>query len=154
MRMAAWGQPIQHFRVPFARVDAGELPTLLRKMDGCDGDALTRLAMRLLAYTFVRTSELIESECLEFDLDHARRDTNYRRSGQVLAAPIVKVVERVMEKVIIKQDPQCFDNLYEASKLISAPASKLKESISPFLQRNIGYYPVIREAPPDSGGAV
>lgn len=58
----------------FARVDAGELPTLLRKMDGYDGDALTRLAMRLLAYTFVRTSELIESEWLEFDLDHARWD--------------------------------------------------------------------------------
>jgi integrase len=34
----------------------------------------TRLAMRLLAYTFVRTSELIESEWPEFDLDNARWD--------------------------------------------------------------------------------
>lgn len=58
----------------FARVDAKDLPTLLVKMQTYDGDALTRLAMRLLAYTFVRTSELIEAEWPEFDLDIARWD--------------------------------------------------------------------------------
>jgi integrase len=58
----------------FARVDAKELPALLVKMESYDGDALTRLAMRLMAYTFVRTSELIESEWPEFDLDNARWD--------------------------------------------------------------------------------
>ena len=58
----------------FARVDAKELPDLLMKMDGYDGDALTRLAMRLMAYTFVRTSELIEAEWTEFDLDNTRWD--------------------------------------------------------------------------------
>jgi integrase len=58
----------------FARVDARELPTLLVKMGNYNGDALTRLAMRLMAYTFVRTSELIESEWPEFDLDNARWD--------------------------------------------------------------------------------
>lgn len=58
----------------FARVDARELPTLLSRMESYEGDALTRLAMRLLAYTFVRTSELIEAEWPEFDLDHARWD--------------------------------------------------------------------------------
>jgi integrase len=58
----------------FARVDAKELPTLLLKMESYDGDALTRFAMRLMAYTFVRTSELIESEWPEFDLDNARWD--------------------------------------------------------------------------------
>ncbi len=58
----------------FARVDAKELPTLLVKMESYDGDALTRLAMRLMAYTFVRTSELIESQWPEFDLDNARWD--------------------------------------------------------------------------------
>ena len=58
----------------FARVDAKELPDLLLKMESYDGDALTRLAMRLMAYTFVRTSELIESEWSEFDLDDARWD--------------------------------------------------------------------------------
>jgi integrase len=58
----------------FARVDAKELPDLLLKMESYDGDALTRLAMRLMAYTFVRTSELIEAEWVEFDLDNARWD--------------------------------------------------------------------------------
>jgi integrase len=58
----------------FARVEAKELPELLFKMEGYDGDALTRLAMRLMAYTFVRTSELIEAEWSEFDLDGARWD--------------------------------------------------------------------------------
>ena len=56
----------------FSRVDAKELPTLLAKMVNYDGDAISRLAMRLMAYTFVRTSELIESEWLEFELDKAR----------------------------------------------------------------------------------
>jgi integrase len=58
----------------FSRVDAKELPTLLANMVNYDGDAITRLAMRLMAYTFVRTSELIESEWPEFDLDKARWD--------------------------------------------------------------------------------
>ena len=55
-------------------MDAKELPTLLTKIDGYNGDALTRLAMRLMAYTFVRTSELIESQWPEFDLDNSRWD--------------------------------------------------------------------------------
>ena len=58
----------------FSRVDARELPTLLAKMVNYDGDAITRLAMRLMAYTFVRTSELIESGWQEFDLKNARWD--------------------------------------------------------------------------------
>lgn len=62
-----------------ARVDAKDLPMLLVKMETYDGDALTRLAMRLLAYTFVRTSELIEAEWPEFDLDNARWDIRAER---------------------------------------------------------------------------
>jgi hypothetical protein len=57
-----------------ARVDVKELPTLLRKMDEYKGTALTRLAMRLMAYTFLRTSELIGGDWSEFDLDSARWD--------------------------------------------------------------------------------
>lgn len=63
----------------FFRVDAKDVPTLLVKMQTYDGDALTRLAMRLLAYTFVRTSELIEAEWPEFDLDNARWDIPVER---------------------------------------------------------------------------
>ena len=43
-------------------------------MESYNGDALTRLAMRLISYTFVRTSELIEAEWSEFELEGARWD--------------------------------------------------------------------------------
>ena len=54
------------------RVDAKELPELLAKMDDYNGDAITRFAMKLMEYTFVRTSEQIEAPWTEFDLDEAR----------------------------------------------------------------------------------
>src|SRR5258708_9469110 len=54
-----------------ARVDAKELPELLAKMDDYNGDAITRFAMKLMAYTFVRTTEEIEAPWTEFDLDEA-----------------------------------------------------------------------------------
>ena len=68
--------------------------------------------------------------CVQCELVQWADGTNCRRCGQVLPAPIVKVVERVVEKVIIEQDPQCLENLYEASKLISATAARLKDSCS------------------------
>jgi integrase len=55
----------------FARVETKDLPQLLAKMDEYKGDALTRFAMKLMAYTFVRTSELIEAPWQEFDLENA-----------------------------------------------------------------------------------
>ncbi|OGA98826.1 MAG: integrase [Burkholderiales bacterium RIFCSPHIGHO2_12_FULL_69_20] len=55
----------------YARVDAKELPTLLRRMDTYTGSPCTRLAMRLMALTFVRTGELIGARWEEFDLDAA-----------------------------------------------------------------------------------
>ncbi|MDO8442173.1 MAG: integrase arm-type DNA-binding domain-containing protein [Polaromonas sp.] len=57
--------------VNLARVDSKELPTLLRKIEAYRGTPLTRLAMKLIAQTFVRTSELIEAPWSEFDLDAA-----------------------------------------------------------------------------------
>jgi integrase len=56
----------------FARVDVKDLPELLAKMDDYWGDAITRFALKLVAYTFVRTSELIEAPWPEFDLDNAQ----------------------------------------------------------------------------------
>lgn len=58
----------------FARVDEKDLPELLAKMDTYNGDALTRLGLKLLVYCFPRTSELIEAPWTEFDLDRARWD--------------------------------------------------------------------------------
>ena len=55
----------------FARLDAKELPELLRRIEGYPGAAVTRLAMKLMAQTFVRTSELIGARWDEFDLELA-----------------------------------------------------------------------------------
>ncbi len=51
-----------------ARLSEKELPELLRKIDGYDGHPLTRLAMQLMALTFVRTGELIGARWEEIDL--------------------------------------------------------------------------------------
>jgi integrase len=61
-------------KVNFARVDAKELAELLRAIEVYRGTPVTRLAMKVLCLTFVRTSELIEAPWSEFDLDRARWD--------------------------------------------------------------------------------
>jgi len=55
-----------------ARIDAKELPTLLRKMEVYQGTHVTRLALKLIALTFVRTTELIGARWDEFDFSAAR----------------------------------------------------------------------------------
>jgi integrase len=55
-----------------ARIDVMELPALLRAIELYDGRPLTRQAIKLMALTFVRTSELICARWDEFDLE-ARR---------------------------------------------------------------------------------
>lgn len=58
----------------FARVDKADLPELLRKIEFYTGAPVTRLAMKLMALVFVRTSELIGAEWKEFDLKESRWD--------------------------------------------------------------------------------
>jgi len=55
-----------------ARIDAKELPALLRAIEVYEGRQLTRMAIKLMALTFVRTSELIGARWEEFDLDGRR----------------------------------------------------------------------------------
>jgi integrase len=45
---------------------------LLRAIEVYQGTHVTRLAMKLMAMTFVRTSELIGAKWAEFDLEAAR----------------------------------------------------------------------------------
>ena len=58
----------------YARLEGKELPELLRHMEAYQGSTVTRLALKLIAMTFVRTSELIEARWSEIDLDAARWD--------------------------------------------------------------------------------
>ena len=59
-------------KVNYARVDAKALPALLRAIEVYQGTNTTRLAMKLLALTFVRTSELLGARWSEFDIEAAR----------------------------------------------------------------------------------
>jgi integrase len=54
-----------------AALPASELPTFLRNIENYDGELQTRLALRLLALTFVRTNELRRATWPEIDLDKA-----------------------------------------------------------------------------------
>jgi integrase len=59
-------------KVNYARIDAQELPTLLRQIEVYPGTHVSRLAIKLMALTFVRTSELSGAKWSEFDLQAAR----------------------------------------------------------------------------------
>lgn len=50
-----------------ARVKPMEIPQLMRDIAGYQGDVVTRLALRFMALTFVRTTEMINAERTEFD---------------------------------------------------------------------------------------
>ena len=60
---------------------------------------------------------------------------NCRRCGAALPEPIVRIVERVVEKIVIRQDPQCLQKLEQASRLISTATERLTqqcvESVAP-----------------------
>ena len=55
-----------------ARIDAAELPSLLKAIEIYRGKTLTRLALRLMALTFLRTSELIGGQWEEIDRSKAQ----------------------------------------------------------------------------------
>jgi transcriptional regulator of acetoin/glycerol metabolism len=50
-----------------------------------------------------------------------------RRCGTALPQPVVKIVERVVEKVVIRHDPECIQSLTQARQLISAAADRLMQ---------------------------
>ncbi|NML99664.1 integrase arm-type DNA-binding domain-containing protein [Paraburkholderia sp. RP-4-7] len=54
---------VQHM----ARVKSMEIPQLMRDIKDYQGDVVTRLALRFMALTFVRTTEMIQAEWTEFD---------------------------------------------------------------------------------------
>jgi integrase len=64
-------KPMQHGH--FAAIEVKELPAFMAALERNEARLFmqTRLALRLMMLTFVRTSELIEAEWSEFDLDAA-----------------------------------------------------------------------------------
>jgi integrase len=87
----------------YPRVTERELPALLRAMDGYVGAEHTRLALKLMALTFVRTSELIGARWPEFDLKQARWEIPAERMKMktphivALSTQALAVLERLRE---------------------------------------------------------
>lgn len=86
-----------------------DVPELLRKIDAYDvannGSVITKLAMKLMAYTFVRTSELIEARWDEFDLKGSLWEVPAERMKKVKGRPSAShmVVLSKQSKAILKE---------------------------------------------------
>jgi transcriptional regulator of acetoin/glycerol metabolism len=68
-----------------------------------------------------------EIRCRNCELVQWRSGENCRRCGAALPNPIVKIVERVVERVVVRQDPECVATLEQAQKLIAAASERLSQ---------------------------
>ena len=80
----------------YARIDAKDLPHLLRQIEIYPGTHVTRLAIKLLALTFVRTGELIGAKWDEFDIPAARWNIPAERM-KMRTAHIVPLARQALE---------------------------------------------------------
>jgi len=103
-----------------ARIDAKELPTLLRSIELYQGTHLTRLAMKMMAQTFVRTNELICARWDEFDLE-AKRWTIPAERMKMKTPHIVALSDRRWRFL-------SFCATYPVPKNCFSPASKIGKS--------------------------
>lgn len=63
----------------YPRIHLSELPQLLRDIDDYAGSEVTVLALKMMTYTFVRTSELIKARWDEFDFEAKRWNLSAER---------------------------------------------------------------------------
>lgn len=83
-------------KMNYARIDGKDLPELLRRIEAYQGSVVTRLALKLIALTFVRTSELIGAKWSEINLDAARWDIPAERM-KMKAPHIVPLSSQAIE---------------------------------------------------------
>jgi integrase len=80
----------------FARVDAKELPALLSAIEVYPGKHITRLAIKLMALTFVRTREPTGAKWSEFDIEGAPLDIPAHRM-KMRTSHIVPLSKQALE---------------------------------------------------------
>lgn len=90
--------------------------------------------------------------CRSCDLIQWNEQPNCRRCGATLPQPVVKTVERVVEKIVIRHDPQCLDNLERARQLIADATDRLVQTREaavlpsiPLLNANPDQFPTMAE---------
>ena len=80
----------------YPRIPLTELPQLLRDIDDYAGSEVTVLALKMMTYTFVRTSELIKARWEEFDFEAKRWNLSAERM-KMDRPHIVPLAEQVIE---------------------------------------------------------
>lgn len=109
----------------FARLSEKELPEFLQKIDTTNMSPLTRDALRILLYTFVRTNELIGMRWdeVDFQKNQWRLPAERMKTGKIhivpLADQVMAILTRLREKItsdhvfsaqIIRKSPHMSNN--------------------------------------------
>ena len=124
-----------------------------------DGHRNQRAAqsLRMSRHAFNLRGDIMNEErdkvrCRSCELVQWSDRASCRRCGTALPEPIVRIVERVVEKVVIRQDPQCLQKLEQASRLISTATERLTqqcvESVAPIVLAQVpetGVFPTMAE---------
>lgn len=122
-----------------AAIPASELPSLLRKIDGyateAGGDQQTQLALKLLALTFVRTSELVKATWDEFDLDAAvwRIPAQRMKMGAEHVVPLSRQALGIIRKL------QVINGAYQFVFPGRTPAKSMSKNTILFALYRMGY---------------
>lgn len=74
------------------------------------------------------SEERYEVRCRQCELVQWKDRENCRRCGVALPQPLVKIVERVVERVVVCQDPKCVRDLEQARRLIAEVSERLVRS--------------------------
>ncbi len=120
-----------------AFLKAGELPAYLKKLEAYDGSPQTRLALRLLLLTFVRTGELRAAQWTEIDWDQTewRIPAERMKMRELHIVPLSKqaiAVLRQLEKLAGKRE-YVFPNEHN-------PATSMSENTMLFALYRMGYH--------------
>lgn len=93
-----------------ARVSALELPKLMQDISVYEGDSKTKIAMQLLALTFVRTSELIGARWTEIDFANQRWHIPAERMK--MQTPHIVPLSTQAIALLVELKPQCRQSEY------------------------------------------
>lgn len=107
----------------YARIDARELPLLLRKIEAYQGTPITRLAIKLMALTFVRTSELIEAKWQEIDLEAGRWDIPAERMKMRTPHTVPLSTQAVQVLTVLKEVSGHREHLFPGERNPRQPMS-------------------------------
>lgn len=68
--------------------------------------------------------------CRNCELIQWNEQPNCRRCGVALPQPVIRIVERVVEKFVIRHDPQCLNILEQARQLLADASDRLTQPIT------------------------